>query len=106
MQTTHESALDLKPGSRGRRGRKDNSGQEAVFNPEVVQTRADDLVKLYQAQQTAATDFSESIKAVSEKAGINAASLRKFIVAKAGDNFEDTKAKVLQLALVFEEVEA
>lgn len=98
--------LGLPKGSRGARGRKDSSGQEQTFNPEAVQTRAEDLVKLYKAQQDAATDFGDAIKAVAEKAGVNAASLRKFIIAKAGDNFEDVKAKVLQLALVFEEVEA
>jgi ATP-dependent 26S proteasome regulatory subunit len=106
MQTSTEKALDMKPGARGRRGRKDNSGQETVFNPEALATRADDLVNLYKAQCTAADDFSEAVKAVAEKAGVNAASVRKFIVAKAGDDFEEAKAKVLQLALVFEEVEA
>lgn len=103
---TPDAALGLPAGSRGRStGRKDK-GQEAVFNPEALATRADDLVKLYKAQCTAASDFSEAVKACAEKAGVNAANIRKFVVAKAGDDFEDTKRKVLQLALVFEEVEA
>jgi hypothetical protein len=98
-------ALGLQQGSRGRAGRKDSSGQEQTFNPEAVQTRADDLVRLYRSQQHAATDFSDAIKAVAEKAGINAASLRKWVVAKAGDDFDAVREKVRQLALVFEEVE-
>lgn len=110
MQTSTEDRntehLNLPKGGRGRSGRKDSQGQEQVFNPEAVQTRADELVRLYKAQQDAATDFGDAVKATAEKAGINAASLRTFIVAKAGDNFDEKKAKVLQLALVFEEVEA
>ena len=101
-----ETNLNLPKGSRGRaRTRKDSDGQSAVFNPEAVTTKVDHLVSLYKAQQNAATDFSEAIKAVAENAGINAASLRKFVAAKAGDDFEEAKAKVQQLALVFEECE-
>lgn len=107
MQTSTDTALDMPKGSRGRNtGRKDKDHQEAVFNAEAIQTKAEHLVQLYRSQQTAATDFSEAIKTVAENAGVNAATLRRFIVAKAGDDFEGAKAKVLQLALVFEEVEA
>lgn len=104
-EDSNSAALGMPKGSRGRQGRRDSSGQEQVFKPESVATRADELVKLYKAQQDAATDFGDAIKATAENAGINAASLRKFIIAKAGDNFDETKAKVLQLALVFEECE-
>lgn len=101
-----ETNLGMPKGSRGRpKTRKDGDGQEQVFNPEAVQTKVDHLVLLCKAQQDAATDFSEAIKSVAENAGINAASLRKFIAAKAGDDFDAVKGKVLQLALVFEECE-
>lgn len=99
-QTTAEQALDLKPGARGRK----DKGQEAVIKLEALSVKVDDLVKLYNAQTEAATDFGEAVKLVAEKAGLNAATVRKYISARAGDNFDDTKEKIRQLALVFDEV--
>jgi hypothetical protein len=99
MATSHEAALDLKPGARGR---KDNSGQAAVINLEKLVVKSDELVKLYNKASDAATDFSEAIKAVAEKAGLNASTVRKYITAKAGDKYDDTKEKIKQLALVFD----
>lgn len=102
MQT--ETALEMPKGSRGRRGRKDSSGQEQVFDKDALLDNVDELVRLCHAAQEAATDFGEAVKATAEKAGVNAATVRKFIVAKAGEKYEETKQKALQLALVFEEV--
>ena len=94
-------ALDL---PKGARGRKDNSGQNAVIKLEALSVKVDELVKLHNRSSEAATDFAEAVKLVAEQAGLNAATVRKYITARAGDNFDDTKEKIRQLALVFDEV--
>jgi transcription termination factor NusB len=85
-------------------GRKDSEGQEAVVKIETLQVGMDELLKLHTAAENAATDFKEAVKAIAEKSGLNAATVSKYVKARAGDNFDATKGKVLQLALVFEEV--
>lgn len=86
------------------RGRKDSDGQEAVITLENLSVKVYELVQLHNAASEAANDFGEAVKAVAEKAGLNAATVRKYIAARAGDKYDETEAKVLQLALVFEEV--
>jgi hypothetical protein len=99
MPTTHEEALDLKPGSRGRAGRKDRDGQSSVIKLESLSIKVDHLLDLYKQY----TD-SDAVKSIAEQAGLNAATVRKYIKARAGDDFDSTREKVLQLALVFEEL--
>lgn len=103
MATSHSEALGLKPGARGRR---DNDGQNAVIKLESLTVRVDELVKLHNAAATASADLADAIKDTAEKAGLNAATVRKFIAAKAGEKFDETREKIRQLALVFEEIEA
>lgn len=91
-------------GKRKAKGRKDEDKQEAVINLESLVTKIDELIKLHRAQEEAKTDFADAVKAVAEKAGLHAKNVRSFIIAKAGDKFEDKKAQVGQLSLIFEEV--
>src|SRR6266478_813265 len=46
----------------------------------------------------------ESMKAWAEKAGLQSSVLRKFIAARAGENFPDKKRDAMQLSLLFEEI--
>src|SRR4051812_39520007 len=102
MQTqSNERALDLKPGARGR---KDENKQEATIKLEAMSVKVDTLVGLYKHQQAVALDFSDAVKAVAEESGLNAKTVRTFIVAKSGEKFEQRKRDVQQLALVFDEV--
>lgn len=103
MSTTE---LDLETETRRPRGRKDASGQEAVIKLEALSVKVDELVRLNKAADEAATDFAEAIKAAAEAAGLNASTVRKYIVARAGDKFEEKKRDVQQLALVFDELPA
>ena len=48
--------------------------------------------------------LAEGVKANAERAGIQASVLRKFIAARAGENFGDKKRDALQLSLLFEEI--
>lgn len=90
--------------TRSARGRVDN-GQEAVINLESLTTRMPDLLKLKAAADDAKTDYADAVKATAEKSGLLASTVRKYVNARAGDNFDEEKTKVEQLALVFEEVE-
>ena len=93
-------------GKRKAKGRKDEEKQEAVIKTEALAVKADELVRLYKAQEEAATDFADAVKAAAESSGLHAKNVRSFIIAKAGDKFEEKKQQVEQLALIFEEVKA
>jgi hypothetical protein len=90
--------------SRGKKpvGRTEPDGQEAVINVTAVKDAVDDLVVLYRLSEEATAKLNDGIKATAEKSGLLAATVRKFIVAKASDDFEERRRKVEQLALVFE----
>ena len=88
------------------KGRKDEEKQEAVIKTGALAVKADELVRLYKAQEYAANDFAEAIKTTAETAGLHAKNVRSFIIAKAGEKFEEKKAQVEQLALIFEEIAA
>ena len=88
-------------------GRKD-SGQEAVVKLESLATKVDHLTDLYNKVTSATTNYQDAVKAVAEASGLLSATVTKYVKARAGDEdkFEDAKTKALQLALVFEEVQA
>jgi len=95
-----EKALDLRPGSSGR---KDGEGTPAVIKLETLTIKTDHLVKLCTKADEAATDYKEACNKVAEEAGLNAATVNKYIKARVGDKFDETNQKIQQLALVFEE---
>ena len=85
-------------------GRKDATGQDAVIRMDPVKESVDELIELYVKSGDAAAKFNEAIKATAEKSGLLAATVRKFVVARAGEKFDEVKRQVEQLALVFDEV--
>jgi len=91
-------------GSKSPRGRKDADKQEQVIKTKIIKDGIDKLVALKKAADDAATDFNDAVKAAAEKSGLLATTVKKFVVARAGENFEEAQRKVEQLALVFEEV--
>jgi hypothetical protein len=98
---TNDVALDLKKGARGR---KDKSGQEAVFSKSALQTRMPDLIMAYKHHKAVQQDFNEAVKAAAEKGGVLASVVRKYVAARAGENFTEERDKIEQLSLVFEEL--
>ena len=89
------------------RGRKVKTSdhQEAIIkleelNPLAIAT----LITDFRAAHDAAEVLAEGVKANAERAGIQASVLRKFIAARAGENFGDKKRDALQLSLLFEEI--
>ena len=85
-------------------GRKDAEKQEQVIELDVLRERSDYLVQLFYAKRDAAKEFGDAVKATAEKAGLLSTVVRKFVAAKAGDDYDDAKRKADQLALVFEEI--
>lgn len=83
-------------------GRQDSQGQEAVIENDVIEERIDELITLKKSAEEASTSYSDAVKATAEKSGYNAATVRKYVEAKAGDDFDGAKKKVAQLALIFD----
>jgi hypothetical protein len=100
QQTTNDVALDMKKGARGR---KDKSGQEAVFSKTALVSRMPELIQAYKHAKAVNEDLNDAIKVAAEKGGVLASVVRKYVAARAGENFTEEKEKVEQLSLVFEE---
>lgn len=106
---TQQSNLDISV-KRGRKsngkalGRKDADKQEKVIELKIVRDRIDELIDLHNAAADAGAKFGNAIKSTAEKSGLLSATVRKFVVARAGEEFAETARRVQQLALVFEEV--
>src|SRR5712664_4226457 len=85
-------------------GRQDAEHQETVIETKVVKDKINHLVKLKTTADEAVADFADAVKKVAEDSGLLAASVRKFVVARAGEGYEEAKRKCEQLSLLFEEV--
>ena len=85
-------------------GRIDGDGQEAVIKMGPVKDNIMELVNLYVEAGDANAKFNDAIKATAEKSGLLSSVVRKFVVARAGENFGETARKVEQLSLIFSEV--
>lgn len=99
--------MEAATGTTGRnrpKGRKDADKQEAVIKTGPIKEKIDDLVALYIKMGRAADTFNDAVKATAEKSGLLASVVRKFVVARAGEKFEEEKRKCEQLQLVFDEV--
>jgi hypothetical protein len=69
------------------RARKDADKQEAVIKLDAVRENIDHLLSLFNASADAATAYGEAVKAIAEKAGLQASVVRKFVSARASENF-------------------
>jgi ATP-dependent 26S proteasome regulatory subunit len=103
LQVEPNVNTDAKKG-RSVRARKDKEGQEAILKIGEVREKIGSLVDLHNAVKDAGTVYGEAVKAVAEKAGLNAAVLRKFVSARAGKKFEKAVRDAEQLSLCFEEI--
>lgn len=77
---------------------------KSAYKLETLKTRIDHLIKLHRACEVASNDFKDAIKHTAEDAGLDAATVSKYIKARAGEKFESTRDKAIQLAIVFDEV--
>lgn len=84
--------------------RKDSDGQEKVIELDALRDRLEHLIGLRRQAKEAADEYGEAVKAVAERAGLLSTTVRKFVAARAGDDFSESARKAEQLAMVFEEV--
>lgn len=85
-------------------GRKDESKVAAVTQPKVISERLDELVQLHINAKQAAEAAAEAVTKAAEDSGYLASSVKKLVVAKAGDKFEEKHREVEQQAELFDEV--
>lgn len=104
MQQGSLSVVDgAGPAKRGRRGRKDG-GQDQVIKVSAINDKLDHLLKLHGSKEEAKEDFSKAVKAVAEGAGVHASVLKRFVVARWGEEFDKARSRSAQLEMLFEEI--
>lgn len=79
-------------------------GTSKTYKLEAMSVAVDHLVALCSGMKEAQTYFNDAVKAVAETSGLDAPTVRSYIVAKCGDKFDEKKEKCAQLMLVFDEV--
>ena len=86
------------------RGRKGADKQEGALKMGPIKDSIDELVALKTKADAAADRLNDAIKVAAERSNIMASVIRRFVVARAGENFEEKKRDADQLSLVFSEV--
>lgn len=99
-----ETAADVIGKAKGTRGRKDASKQEATTKPSVIKERIEELVRGYKKAQDASEASSDAIKKAAEDSGYNTKAVRAFIVARAGESFEERKRDCEQQMELFDNI--
>lgn len=100
MQTQQ---TEVTKGNGRTRGRRDQTTeQETAFRLAPIRQSIAELVTLYTQQCESAARFSDAIKVTAEKSGLLASVVSKYVKARAGDQFQEAKRKVVQLSLIFE----
>lgn len=86
------------------RARVGRDKQEKVEKPQIISDRADELVALKMKADQASQAFSDAIKKAAEDSGLLSSVVRRFVIARAGESFEEKRRENVQLQLLFEEV--
>lgn len=95
-------ALGLPKGSRGRRGRKDSTGDEQVLKAQPIKEALSELMVAYKSFEAAKAAYNDLRKKVAERSNCNAADLGRLLRASATGKFEDTQRHIQQQADLFE----
>jgi hypothetical protein len=102
MEVTN--VAEIGNGKRKPRGRIDSDQQDAVIKLDPVREKVEYLEQLYGDSCAAAEEFAEAVKSVAEQSGLLAAVVRKFVVARASEKFDEKKRQCEQLSLLFDDV--
>jgi hypothetical protein len=70
----------------------------------VMQDELDDLLELHQQSKKARSLLADALAMVADRSGLTPAVVRRYIAARASENFEMRKLEHAQLSLLFEEV--
>lgn len=95
-------SLGLPKGSRGRRGRKDSTGDEQVLKAQPIKEALSELMVAYKSHEAAKAAYNDLRKKVAERSNCNAADLGRLLRASATGKFEDTKRHIEQQADLFD----
>lgn len=101
---TNDAALSMPPGSRGRRGRKDSTGDEQVLKAQPIKEALSELMVAFKRAEEARAAYNELRKTVAERSNASAGDLAKLLKASARGNFEDVQRKVQATSDLFEMV--
>lgn len=99
---TNDVALNMPKGSRGRRGRKDSTGDEQVLKAQPIKDAVAELMVAFKKSEDARTAYNDLRKQVAERSNASASDLNKLLKASARGNFEDVQRKVQGTADLFE----
>lgn len=80
--------------------------QEAVQRPDLVEEAIDELVTLHHKAASAQEALNDAIKATAEKAGYLASVVRKVVVARAGEKWEEKHREAAQQLELFDKIES
>ena len=84
-------------------GRQDG-GQEQAVDVAVVRDSLHKLLKLAAKAEGAKEALSDAIKTVAKDAGLQAAVLKRFVKARAAEDFAPARRNAAQLELLFSEI--
>lgn len=102
MQTTQaETALNMQPGARGRKGR---DGSEETIKIKPIKDAVGDLMRLYKKAELALADYNNAAKGVAERSNANTADIKRLIKASAKGNYQDVRRHIEQQQVLFEAV--
>lgn len=103
-----EAAAETRKGNgktkRTAKARINPDKQEAVQQPKVVEDQIDELVTLHHKAASAQEALNDAIKATAEKAGYLASVVRKVVVARAGEKWEEKHREAAQQLELFDQV--
>ena len=102
MQTTHDVALNMPKGSRGRRGRKDLTGDEQVLKAQPIKEALTELMVSYQKFEAAKKEYNDLRKLVAERSNADSSDLAKLLKASAKGKFEDVQRRLQQQVDLFD----
>lgn len=94
-----ERALDLRPGSRGR---KSKDGGEETIKLKPIQDACTELMAGYKKMEQAKDEYNKLFKVVAERAGCNAPDLKRLVKSSATGKYEDTRRHIEQQQALFE----
>ena len=101
-RTTHDVALQLPKGSRGRRGRKDSTGDEQVLKAQPIKEALSELMVAYQRFELSKKAYNDLRKLVAERSNADSSDLARLMKASAKGKFEDVQRRLQQQVDLFE----
>ena len=101
-ENQRSTALGLPQGSRGRRGRKDSTGDEQVLKAQPIKDALSELMVAFQKFEAAKKEYNDLRKIVAERSNADSSDLAKLLKASAKGKFEDVQRRIQQQVDLFE----